>query len=157
MFSMVGINAGSKSKLGSRIARWDNDVVLEPKHCLPYYSYDPVLDWTSGLQCYWTDVNLTLGERKKEDKTKYSRAFTCECVCFKDKRNTKEYQGGRKGAWVSRVYRKSSNDSYRKRCGCKAVSCGMTAVPSKGALLLVLRLIHPLVLFARRILLFVRI
>lgn len=53
-------------------------------------------------------------------------------------------------------YRKSSsNDSYRKRCGCKAVSCGVTAVPSEGALLLVFCLVHPLVLFARRLLRFV--
>lgn len=74
MFSMVGINAGSKNRLSIQeldwIARWDNDVVSESKHCLPCYSYDPVLDWTSGLRCYWTDVNLALRQREKEDKTK---------------------------------------------------------------------------------------
>lgn len=51
-----------------------------------------------------------------------------------------------------RVYRKSRHDSYRKRCGRKAVPCSVTAVPSKGALLLVFRLVHPLVLVARRVL-----
>jgi len=46
-------------------------------------------------------------------------------------------------------YRKTRRDSYRKRCGCKAVSCGVTAMASEGAFLLVLRLVNPLVLLSR--------
>lgn len=46
-------------------------------------------------------------------------------------------------------YRETRCDSYRKRCGCEAVSCGVTAVASEGALLLVLRLVNPLVLLSR--------
>lgn len=46
-------------------------------------------------------------------------------------------------------YRETRCDSYRKRCGGEAVSCGVTAMTSEGALLLVLRLVDPLVLFSR--------
>lgn len=46
-------------------------------------------------------------------------------------------------------YRETRCDSYRKRCGGEAVSCGVTAMTSEGALLLVLRLVDPLVLLSR--------
>lgn len=48
-------------------------------------------------------------------------------------------------------YRETRCDSYRKRCGGEAVSCGVTAMASEGTLLLVLRLVDPLVLFSRRV------
>ena len=50
---------------------------------------------------------------------------------------------------VGARYRETRCDSYRKRCGCEAVSRGVTTVASEGALLLVLRLVDSLVLLSR--------
>jgi len=55
--------------------------------------------------------------------------------------------GGEGGA----RYRETRCDSYRKRCGCEAVSRGVTTMASEGALLLVLRLVDPLVFLSRGI------
>lgn len=58
-------------------------------------------------------------------------------------------EGGGRGVGRGARYRETRCDSYRKRCGCEAVSCGVTAMASEGALLLVLQLVDPLVLLGR--------